>query len=747
MEVSHTESSTLRANAEEFVTLAPRMCHFFSKGRCRNGDACKFSHLPLNNEAPQSDQQEGSAASDDVLRHADPAVRNPNIQLSMEGAVVQFGPGAEVQDVLFPALEALVTGKIRGNTPMTKVQIRTVCCSWFNASKLAYLHYKSPTWANSAAKRFEKKFEGRQVQTKIIPPPAHHGSKTSIWSVKLGNLCADSNEAQLLDILKNLRPEKMAFGKATSHTTVEEAIYSVKQLLSQSGLKVEAFDAIQTPSGSKTRLFIRFKTFSDVQLALDLSGTLPPKMDSKVYVEQMTTVKIPVLEEMYSVLGFAIQKLQEEKSDGTQISIHDDQRHKPVSIRIYGQKCKGVAKVKAEVEKLLKGEVVLHDDSTILWDDFFGISAGFSYIRSLSQPGKLFVYRDALRRQLRLYGSADLKQLARQALLTYLKIRGQCLHCIPLDGELWHTALHGGFRQVISRFGKEKAKLDITQTPRLLVIQGSPEDAQAAREIIAAVAEDESIGTRDEKGKECPACLSMAENPVELSCGHQYCRDCFEDQCRAAEVGRLPITCYGDESKCQRAVPLAALQEVLLHEQYEDLLSWSLKHHVRSHPTTLSYCPTPDCPTIFRLTDEAMALPCEHCLTSICTKCCTASHEGLPCDASDEEKSVEGRKNQQYMEKNNIRTCSNCRARISKIEGCYHIACVCGKHFCWLCEAVFDSDPECYGHLRQVHGRISDEHAHLDDENVDPEGEDDDLDMQDPHIQNLLLAGLIAIGR
>ncbi|KIV78364.1 hypothetical protein PV11_10087 [Exophiala sideris] len=708
------------------------------------GMPCKFSHLPLNHEPPQAGQHEGSAASDNVLNHDDSPVRSPNIQLRLAGVIVHFGPGAEVQDVQFPALETLMTGRIRGKTPATKIQIRTVCCSWFNASKFAYLHYKSRTWANSAAKRFEKKFRGRQVQTKVIPPPARHGSIKSIWSVKLGNLPADTNEGQLLEILKNLRPEKMIFGKPTSHTTEEEAIYSVKQLLSQSGLNSEAFDTIQTPSGSKTRAFIRFKTFSDVQLALDLSGTLQPKLDSKLYVDQMATVKIPVLEEMYTVLGFKIQKLQEEKLDGAQISVHDGQRHKPVCIRIYGQKAKAVAKVKAEVEELLKGDLLLHDDGTILWDDSFATPAGFAYIRSLSQPGKLFVYRDVLRRQLRLYGSNDLVQLARQALFTYLKVRLQCLQCIPLDGDLWQKAVQGGFRRVTGRFGKEKAKLDITQTPRLLIIQGSAKDAQAAREMIEAVREDHDDGHLDDRSTECPACLSMAENPIELSCGHCYCRDCFKDQCQAAA---LPILCYGDDSECRKPVPLQELQEILSHKQYEALLTRSLQNHVQSHPNTLRYCPTPDCPTIFRLTDEAIALPCDQCLMSICTKCCTASHEGFTCGATEEEKC------EQYMETNNIKKCSNCRTPVAKTVGCHHIECVCGKHLCWLCLATFDTDPECYGHLHKVHGRISDEHAHLDDghphievpdDNLDDE--DDNPDDEDDDLQDVLFAAFIRRG-
>lgn len=650
-----------------------------------------------------------------MLSHVDHPIQHTDIQVPLEEAIVRFGPGAEVQDVQFPAMETLMAGKSRGNTPMARVHIHTLCCSWFNASVIAYLHYKSHRWANSAAKRFEKKFRGRRVQTKLIPPPAHHGSTKSIWSVQLGNIPADTEEQQLLEVLRSLRPEKIVFGKNTSHATQEEAIVSVKRLLSQQGRILEAFETVQTSNGAKTRAFVKFKTPSDAKEAIGLSGTQVPKLGSKLYAEKVVRVKIPVLEDIYAVLGLKIQELQKQKPNGTQILVHHGKPHKPLSIHLFGPSPQAVAKVKADVEKLLRGAVVLYDDGNTLWDDYFANPAGILYIRSLSQPGKLFLYRDLRRRQLRLYGSDNLVQQVRQGLITYLRDRRDCLHCIPLEGELWHKAREGGFRRVMSRYGKEKAKLDITQTPKLLLIQGSPEDAEAARQMIAAGAEDDSDVRQNDKSKDCPACLSMAENPIPLCCGHCYCQDCFEAQCHAASGGQTPVICYGDDAKCRKAVPMQELQQVLAHEQYEALLSWSLEHHVRSNPNTLAYCPTPDCPTIFRPTDESGAVPCQHCLMSICPKCCTASHEGAPCNAAQEETSVDGVKTLQYMEANNVQACPNCRTRISKTLGCHNVVCKCGKSLCWLCMAAFDVHEECYDHLNKVHGRISDEFAYLDD--------------------------------
>jgi len=52
---------------------------------------------------------------------------------------------------------------------------------------------------------------------------------------------------------------------------------------------------------------------------------------------------------------------------------------------------------------------------------------------------------------------------------------------------------------------------------------------------------------------------------------------------------------------------------------------------------------------------------------------------------------------------NNVKQCPSCQAWVEKVEGCHHISCRCGVHFCWICAGVFDAN-SIYDHMTRVHG-------------------------------------------
>ncbi|KAJ7785278.1 hypothetical protein DFH07DRAFT_864425 [Mycena maculata] len=50
-----------------------------------------------------------------------------------------------------------------------------------------------------------------------------------------------------------------------------------------------------------------------------------------------------------------------------------------------------------------------------------------------------------------------------------------------------------------------------------------------------------------------------------------------------------------------------------------------------------------------------------------------------------------------------------CGYAIEKVDGCNHILCVCGTHFCYVCGKEFTQDT-IYGHMQSVHGSIYDDY-------------------------------------
>jgi len=585
----------------------------------------------------------------------------------------------------------------------------TVSSSWYKPSKVAWLHYGRKNWAEYATRRFDKKLRGRQVSTKIVPPPPFHGRHKAIWSVELGNLDVNTTEADIKLLLNGIPPDKIIFGKSSSRLSEEEACQFVKTLLRRGG-PIHSFETSTGPTSARIKAFARFDSLADMHAVNALSGQFFPDLGSKIVVTRIVAVKIPVLNELYQVTAHDIQALQQTDQDSVRIAVMPFQQYKPVIIRIYGEDPRSVAKKKASLEELLAGEVLLGESQSVLWDDYFMSPEGFTFLRNLSQAGRLFVYRDTKKRQITLHGCPDLFEATRHSILAKVIEQSHLSHCIELDKALLGNALHGAFRRLVMLFGKHKARLDISKKPPVIVIQGSRQEYQHA----LAILEDNAVpavdnASSDGPTQECPACMIEAENPLELSCGHFYCQDCFERQCEVADGAQIPLRCFGHSGECGKIISLQDLQHALPHETFESLLLRSLDSYVRTHSQELRYCPTPDCPSVYRPSTDGHPITCSSCLTSICTSCHTTAHDGLTCDDSTYLGSESYQAFKKWKEENNVKDCPKCQAPIEKSFGCNHMTCTrCGIHICWFCLHTFSTGEECYDHMGKSHSSIYD---------------------------------------
>ena len=68
------------------------------------------------------------------------------------------------------------------------------------------------------------------------------------------------------------------------------------------------------------------------------------------------------------------------------------------------------------------------------------------------------------------------------------------------------------------------------------------------------------------------------------------------------------------------------------------------------------------------------------------------------------------RHNEQWALNTGAKRRPTCRVLVQKTEGCNHMECRCGAHFCWMCLQVFDHIT-IYGHLTAVHGGIDTPHV------------------------------------
>jgi hypothetical protein len=586
------------------------------------------------------------------------------------------------------------------------LQMSTVTCTWYKPSRVAWLHYDEYELALKAEKVLKKKrpIMGRKIQCSA-QEPTHPQQDT--FSVQLGNLDVSTTEAQLEKLLHgDLEPDEVMLGPASHQLSDIEAGKLVEGLLRKYG-DLEEFNLLSLPEGSKLKASA---TFMDRESAIEavrsLNNTAVKKMrNSKLFLSHVISVKYNVLSSIYNAIIPALDILREEFWTARQVRlksyVSEDLRRPFTTLRLYGDDLKDVAQSKIKLERVLKGAVVTKDKEP-LWDAYFLTPLSLLLLNEVCESQGLYIYRDAPKSQLIMYGGTEeSRNAAQEALCTQIQSIHMTFNIITLDPELLKKALQGGWRRIKNAFG-EAALLNVCTTPKTIAIQGTLQDQLKAWALLNQDSDDttEVIPAHGA----CPVCWEEAEEQIETPCGHTYCKACFQHQ---SSSGEIPVICQGDEGKCLHIFAIEELKNMLPFPAFEDLLNTSFQSHIRTHPTEFQYCPTPDCPQIYRLSPDGRIFLCSACLTSVCTTCNVIAHDGLSCEEL-KDLNFEGTKAfQKYMAQNDVRPCPKCKTNIEKSYGCNHMECAqCKTHICWGCMKVFETSHACYAHMRMDHEDI-----------------------------------------
>jgi len=199
------------------------------------------------------------------------------------------------------------------------------------------------------------------------------------------------------------------------------------------------------------------------------------------------------------------------------------------------------------------------------------------------------------------------------------------------------------------------------------------------------------------KPKYCPLCFEDKLDHYQLPCcKHSSCNECLETfidiaikdkntsrlKCPACSVPikhnqiREITNCNGDK--------MDALSDIMTKEYLDTL------------PDARS-CPTPNCPYI-AWSDEKDegSVNCPHCQRDYCWSCRTAHSRGVSCreakefrDRCKDKSKLDLEKANEKWIKERTKPCPRCKAPVEKNEGCNHMTCKCGHHFCWQCLVRF----------------------------------------------------------
>ncbi|KAL5005870.1 hypothetical protein ScPMuIL_017028 [Solemya velum] len=214
----------------------------------------------------------------------------------------------------------------------------------------------------------------------------------------------------------------------------------------------------------------------------------------------------------------------------------------------------------------------------------------------------------------------------------------------------------------------------------------------------------------------CACSFPVSEEPVHMSCFHQFCRECWERYLdfKIQEGDAHHITCPA--YKCSKLVPVEIIENVVSRDMARRYLQFDIRAFVDSNPS-MKWCPFPRCGRAVKLpelentsgnnqvprkrpSDASRAVDCGNG-HYFCWDCLGEAHEPCSCPnwnkwhqkvADIKPEQLTGTELETETAANclwlvtNSKPCPNCKSPIQKNEGCNHMKCSKCKHdFCWVC--------------------------------------------------------------
>ena len=489
---------------------------------------------------------------------------------------------------------------------------------------------------------------------------------------------------------------------------------------------VKTFKLITAAYEYKQRAIVKFETAEDArQQYRKLESTNhdslgPTACSLDINLSFSATFRIPldvflaIREEIYALVRAEKAREQEfgrrkftAKGDDAPARLKVLDKTRPVLIHVDGSGRPAVVRNKAAIQKLLRGEVLYDEEGMALWDPALVSIEGRKLVRDVKDQTGVYVRYDARNRCVTLFGPPEKRKLAKEMLAQeYVRLL-DLQHEISLKGANKRQTQRG-LAAVQEHLGMEKVIVD-TPGQRLLV-RCSPAEIQNVRRIFFNPARRPAGGkgkSSAAEAEDCLICFTPAEDGIKIGrCSHMYCKTCARNYIKSTiDTRRFPITCVGNgDEDCDAAVPIQLTEELLSKDDADRLFEHVFMAYIQSRPQEYHFCPTPDCTTVFKITNTGKAITCSSCFFGICTTCKTEAHDGQTCEeyrvATDLEL-VDEKKLQEWKKAANVKSCPKCGTAIEKDGGCMHITCRCQAHICWKCLGVFPTGVDVHNHIPQ----------------------------------------------
>ncbi|KAL3527595.1 hypothetical protein ACH5RR_012251 [Cinchona calisaya] len=445
-----------------------------------------------------------------------------------------------------------------------------------------------------------------------------------------------------------------------------------------------------------------------------LPGCLPWQ---KMKCQHLFQSSISCPASVYSVIRNELQHLVNSfrRRKGVECSIEENDNGS-CRVKLSATATKTVADLRRPLEGLMKGNIINHEAITPTVLQLLFSRDGVTLMKSIQQETGTYILFDKHTLSLRVFGTSGNVEVAKQrfvkSLLTLHENKQLEVH---LRGAALPPDL---MKRVVEKFGPDLhglkemlpgAEFSLNTKCHCISIRGAKDLKPKVEEIIYESARASgSLNNQGDEEASCPICLCEVDDGYQLErCRHEFCRSCLVEQCESAIKSQdsFPIHCA--QKGCGALVLLADLRYLLSKEKFEELFRASLAAYVAGSGGLYRFCPSPDCPSVYRVTNSGAPFVCSACYVETCTRCHLEYHPFLSCEKYLEFKDDPDSSLKEWcIGKENVKKCPVCGFTIEKVDGCNHIECRCGKHVCWVCLEFFGSADDCYGHLRSVHQTI-----------------------------------------
>ena len=223
---------------------------------------------------------------------------------------------------------------------------------------------------------------------------------------------------------------------------------------------------------------------------------------------------------------------------------------------------------------------------------------------------------------------------------------------------------------------------------------------------------------------ECEICFEVVTVKTTIPCGHVVCKLCWEEYLKekinSGNVNKLKCPAFN----CSELVPLPVIVSLVPEEIYQKYLKFGLDNFVTGK-SDIKWCPHPGCECAVQVPSDqgqgsqkrfSVLQPPNATNNSnyisqyrnvdcglghfFCWSCSKTAHDPCSCETwaqweKELKERLENKKGVQMASNmisdevwvgENCKPCPNCKAPISKDDGCNHMTCYkCDHEFCWVC--------------------------------------------------------------